>query len=77
MESSQLRIEPPDTTVFNEYRLHDGRLEIRTRDRASRYYPATGTPWRPLNDDELNSHVALNTLVAQWMSSKLWRLEAD
>ncbi len=75
IESNQLRIEPPDTTIFNEYRLHQGRLEVRTRDKASRDYPHDDSPWRPLTEDELNSHVALNTLVAQWMSSKLWRLE--
>ncbi len=75
IESSRLRIEPPDTTVFNEYRLNHWQLEVRTCDRASRVYPSTGPPWRPLSDDELNSHVALNTVVAQWMSSKLWRSE--
>ena len=76
-ESTRLRIEPPDTTIFNEYRLHQGRLEVRTCDRASSDYPHDEPPWRPLTDDELNSHIALNTVVAQWMSSKLWRSEDD
>ena len=75
IESSRLRIEPPDTTIFNEYRLNHGKLEMRTRDRASCSSASTDTPWRPLSDDELNSHIALNTVVAQWMSSKLWRSE--
>ncbi|HZU44377.1 MAG TPA: hypothetical protein VE994_17010 [Terriglobales bacterium] len=73
MESSELRIEPRSTSIVNEYRLKDGRLEMRVRDRRGDYYPAHGTAWRVLNQDELNSHVALNTVVAQWMSSKIWR----
>lgn len=77
MESDRLRIEPPDTTIFNEYRLRQGRLEMRTRDRSNRNYPSGWSPWRPLTDGELNSHIALNTLVAQWMSSKLWRSKND
>jgi hypothetical protein len=73
LESRELRIEPPNTTIVNEYRLNGSNLEIRIRDRANRYYPAAGTIWRSLTTDELNNHVALNTVVAQWMSSKLWR----
>ncbi len=77
IESDRLRIEPPDTTIFNEYRLHEGRLEVRTRDRAGREYPDDETPWRAVSEEELNSHIALNTVVAQWMSSKLWRSEGN
>ncbi len=73
MESTELRIEPPNTPIVNEYRLNDGRLEFRIRDREGRYYPPRGTAWRKLSDDELEAHVALNTLVAQWMAAKIWR----
>jgi hypothetical protein len=73
MESTELRIEPRNTNIVNEYRLNEGRLEMRVRDRSGDFYPAHGTAWRLLTQDELNSHIALNTVVAQWMSSKIWR----
>ena len=73
MDSTELRIEPPSTPIANEYRLNQGTLEVRIRDREGRFYPSQGTPWRALTEDELNSHIALNTVVAQWMSSKIWQ----
>jgi hypothetical protein len=73
MDTTELRIEPRDTTIVNEYRLNEGKLEMRVRDRTGDLYPSHGTAWRILNQDELNSHIALNTIVAQWMSSKIWR----
>jgi hypothetical protein len=72
MDTTELRIEPRDTTIVNEYRLNEGQLEMRVRDRTGDLYPSHGTAWRILNQDELNSHIALNTIVAQWMSSKIW-----
>jgi hypothetical protein len=72
MRSTQLRIEPPGARITNEYRLKGETLELRVRDRSSCFYPSQGTTWRPLTEDELNTHVALNTVVAQWMSSKIW-----
>ncbi len=73
MESTELRIEPPNTPIVNEYRLSHGSLEFRIRDREGRYYPTRGTQWRRLTDDELDAHIALNTVVAQWMAAKIWR----
>ncbi len=73
MESTELRIEPPNTEIVNEYRLSGGSLEVRIRDRQGRYYPARGTEWRRLTDGELDAHIALNTVVAQWMAAKIWR----
>lgn len=73
MKSRELRIEPPDTKVTNEYRINGDTLEFRVRDSSARYYPSQGTLWRPLSEDELNTHIALNTVVAQWMSSKIWQ----
>lgn len=73
MESTELRIEPLNTPIVNEYRLKDGLLELRVRDRQGRYYPSRGTAWRRVTDDELDTHIALNTVVAQWMAAKIWR----
>ena len=71
MHSTELRIEPPGAKVPNEYRINGETLELRIRDRSARYYPPQGTAWRALTEDEMNAHIALNTVVAQWMSSKL------
>ena len=73
MKSTELRIEPPDTKITNEYRIRGETLEFRVRDRSAHFYPPQGTLWRPLTEDELNTHIALNTVVAQWMSSKVWQ----
>ena len=73
MHSTELRIEPPHAKVTNEYRMNGEALELRVRDRTARYYPSQGTAWRALTEDELNAHIALNTIVARWMSSKLWQ----
>ena len=73
MHSTELRIEPPDANVTNEYRINRGILELRVRDRTACYYPPQGTDWRALTEGEVNAHIALNTVVSQWMSSKRWQ----
>ena len=73
MKSRELRIEPPGTKITNEYRINGDSLEFRVRDSSARYYPPQGTLWRALSEDELNTHIALNTVVAQWMSSRIWQ----
>jgi len=77
METTELRIEPRNSSIVNEYRLNEGRLEMRVRDRSGDLYPAHGTSWRTLTEEELGHHIALNTVVAQWMSSKVWRAASN
>jgi hypothetical protein len=51
--------------VVNEYRIHGGKLELRTRDAQTK--SARRGNWRRLETNEIMLHVLLNTVVGQWL----------
>ena len=63
----RLRIEPISGTPINDYRLRLGRVEFRALDADGRHLRGDLSRWRRLTDDEVQWHLLLGTVVAQWM----------
>ena len=64
----RLRIEPLSGVPINDYRMRKGRIEFRSLDRDGGHLAGQLSQWRQLTDDEIQWHVALGTVVAQWMA---------
>ncbi len=58
---NKLRIDSRDGSPVLEYRIEDDRVETRTLD----------TNWRQLPPEEISSHVAANTVVAEWLRRRM------
>jgi len=67
MLTDRLRIEPKLAPVINDYRIHDGHVEVRTLDPGGRPVDPQLSAWRPLNSNELEQHFVLSTVVARWL----------
>jgi hypothetical protein len=51
----------------NEYRIHGGKLELRTRDPKAK---SARHNWRRLETSEVMLHLLLDTVVAQWLMGR-------
>ena len=70
-ESKRLRVESGERSA-REYRIVDGRVEVRTLDPERE----TGIEcnWRQVTSDQLSAHVERNSVVAQWLERRMgWR----
>ena len=64
-----LRLEGPDRSAGQEYRIHDGQIQVR-----SLQQPEEDDGWHRVTADQLADHVKRNTVVAQWLGHRLgWR----
>jgi len=67
---TSLRVEAPDGTAIEEYRIDHGAIEVRR-------FSDVGdnqAPWRQLTPAQLRDHVNRKTLLAQWLERRLgWR----
>ena|SRR5262249_38368174 len=67
-----LRLEAPDGSGGEEYRIRDDEIESRTVTSAG--YFQSDDDWQPLSSGELAHHVQRNTVVAQWLRHRIgWR----
>lgn len=64
--ANQLRIEAFSGSVINDYRIRRGRLEYRYVSREPRR-----SQWRPLDENELQLHQRLGTVVSEWMRTRM------
>lgn len=71
MLSERLRVEPPNSLFINDYRIHGGRIEVRTLDSVGHPFDLALSGWKALDDDDLHLHFALRTVVAQWLQDRL------
>jgi hypothetical protein len=63
-----LRLETPDGTAMEEYRIRDGAIELR------RCSDLGDDGWHRLTPAQLTDHVNRKTLLAQWLERRLgWR----
>jgi len=73
MASVPLRLEAENGSEIEEYRVDNGKVEVRTL----RSFGLSGlheVSWRQLTSQHLRSHVERNTVVAQWLERRLgWR----
>ena len=70
IDSEQLRVESDDGSI-TDYRLTDGHLEVRSGEIGE---------WRRLTASEVSRHIALHTVVDQWLQRKLagqWSQNSD
>jgi hypothetical protein len=68
-----LRLEPQNGSRIEEYRVSDGRVEVRRVGSYDAYDPPENT-WQGLTPQQLRTHVERNTAVAQWLKRRLgWR----
>ena len=68
-ESRQLLLESRKG-LAKEYRIADGRVEVRTLDCGADH----GNAWSRLTPEQLSTHVKRNTVVARWLERRLgWR----
>ena|SRR5580704_9376666 len=73
-ESMRLRFESSDGCWAKEYRIEDGRVEVRAADPRAASVQDSGNVWRRLTPKQLSVHVERNSVVAQWLTRRLgWR----
>src|SRR5260370_5754270 len=72
-ENVRLRLEAADGSATKQYRIDDGKVEVRTLHLHSGYDPPESS-WHRLTPQQLSTHVERNTVVAQWLERRLgWR----
>ena len=72
-ENVHLRLEAEDRSATQEYRVDDGKVEVRSLHPPSGYDPPESS-WYRLTPQQLRTHVERNTVVAQWLKRRLgWR----
>ena len=65
-----LRLEAPDGTAVEEYRIDQGAIEVRQVGGCG----GNDAGWRRLTPAQLRDHVNRKTLLAQWLERRLgWR----
>ena len=67
----RLRIESVDGSPINDYRIRDGRIEVRVLDPTGRAHPSPLGCWRLLGEDDIQLHHALGTVVSKWLQQRL------
>jgi hypothetical protein len=70
MLSERLRVEPNHAPFINDYRIHDGQVEVRTLDSVGHPFDLALSDWKPLDANELQLHFALGTVVAEWLQDR-------
>src|SRR5215831_14217993 len=70
MTCNTLRIDQNDGSPVGEYRVENGRVELRTLPSPSQRSATAADQWQRLMRDQLASHVIANTVVAHWLSRK-------
>ena len=67
----RLRIETRGRSPVNEYRIMNGDVEFRLLDQAGRPYPGLAGEWKIMNENEIQLHHALGTVVSKWLQARL------
>ncbi|HET7183461.1 MAG TPA: hypothetical protein VFI82_02170 [Terriglobales bacterium] len=67
MVTKRLRIEPARAPVINDYRIRDNHVEVRTLDGAGHAFDPALSTWKTLNENDVQLHFALGTVVAKWL----------
>ena len=70
----RLRIESVNGSPINDYRIHNGRVEVRLLDPSGQEYSSPISRWRRLDQNEIQLHHVLGTVVSKWLAV---RLEAE
>ncbi len=68
----RLRIEPVNGLPVNDYRIRDGRVEVRLLDASGRPFPDARSDWRLLDANDIQLHHNLGTVVSKWLDVRLF-----
>ena len=69
----RLRLEARGGSQIEEYRIHDGRVEVRNLYLCGPDH-SPDSNWRRVTQQQLRIHVERDTVVAQWLQRRLgWR----
>ena len=63
----RLRIESDRGSPINDYRIRDGDVEVRVLTPSGHPYPDWSGRWRILDDNDIQLHHALGTVVSKWL----------
>ena len=68
----QLRIESVNGSPINDYRTTDSDLiQLRILDPSGHRFPGADSNWRFLDDNDIQIHHALGTVVSKWLRVRL------
>jgi hypothetical protein len=67
----QLRIESVSGSPINDYRIKDGRVEVRSLAPSGSAYAGEKSAWRTLDDSDIQLHHALRTVVWEWLRVRM------
>ena len=67
----RLTVEFGDDSRVDEYRIHGREVEFRARVVNGEPPPDLSIEWRQLTADDISLHLALHTVVGEWLT---WRL---
>jgi len=69
----RLRLEAEDGSTSREYRVNDGKVEVRSLQSRRECDPRESS-WHRLTPQQLSIHVERNTVVARWLEHRLgWK----
>jgi hypothetical protein len=66
----RLRIESTRGLPVNDYRIIEGRVEFRVLDSSGQPYASRASCWRTLDENEIQIHHALDTVVSKWLRAR-------
>ena len=72
----RLTVEFGDDSRVDEYRIHGREVEFRARRPDGAPLPDRGNGWRRLTSDDISLHLALHTVVAEWLTVRLLKKAA-
>ena len=65
---NRLRLDAPDGSLWEDYRIENGHVEMRVQDVEAK--PQKGS-WRQLTPEQITLHVMRNTVVARWLQRRI------
>jgi hypothetical protein len=72
-KSVRLRLEVQGGSAGREYRVDEGKVEVRSLQSRGEHHPVEGR-WHRLTAQQLSIHVERNTVVALWLERRLgWK----
>jgi hypothetical protein len=69
-EVMRLRVESPDGSCANDYRIRDEFVEVRSLEATGQPVSGSLGHWRPMDRDDIALHHALGTAVSQWLQAR-------
>ncbi len=68
---TRLRIESGNGSPVNDYRIRNGIVEFLAFDPSTRPHSDSSSEWRSLDDDDIEVHHSLGTVVSKWLQVRL------